>query len=410
MIFVKTYGCTLNRGDGQSMQFFLKDEITGCIEDADIVIINTCGVKGQTEHKILKEIDELCGRKKLIVAGCLPLISFEKINPGVEAIIGPSQIGEIRDIVEKVKRGEKVRKIDVEVGLPKVLPKLREGAVAIVPISLGCKGSCSYCATRFARGPLRSYSPEDIVKDVSLATKSGFKEIELTSQDTGCYGLDIGTNLPDLVEKVCEISGEFRIRIGMMNPNHAKILLDKLVDVYENEKVYKFLHLPVQSGSNRILEKMNRFYAVEDYCNIVDTFRESFPYLYLATDIIVGFPEESDEDFEKSVDIIRRSKPDKVNVTRYSPRPNTLAAGLKQFPDRIKKDRSRIISKEARKISHDINRAYVGKSWRALVVETGKKGRKVARLNNYKPVICDGNIGEFKDVKIKKAMPTYLVA
>ncbi|MHC1609173.1 MAG: tRNA (N(6)-L-threonylcarbamoyladenosine(37)-C(2))-methylthiotransferase [Candidatus Methanofastidiosia archaeon] len=410
MIFIKTYGCTLNKSDSQSMKYYLQDEITDSLDDADIIIFNTCGVKGQTEHKVLKDIAPYVGKKKVIVAGCLPLIHYGAIPENVEAIIGPDQIPKIASIVDSVRQGNKVREIKQASCMPMPLPQVRDGVVAIVPVSLGCMGSCTYCATRFARGKLRSYALEDISREVSMLVKEGYKEFQLTSQDTGCYGIDIGTSLPELLATLAEISKDIRIRVGMMNPNHALMQLDELLEAFDAPNIYKFLHLPIQSGSNTVLRDMNRKYNVEEYMFVVDAFRDRFAGLYLATDVIVGFPRETEEDFERSLDIMYRSFPDKVNITRYSARPGTISSKFPQFPDRIKKDRSRILSKIVHKHSLEINKRYIGKQFDALIVEKGKRGRCVGRLNNYKPVICDGKIGLFTKVMIKDATSTYLIA
>jgi len=409
MITIRTYGCTFNKSDSQTMQFFLKDQVTEDVDKADIVIFNTCGVKGQTEHRVVRDIGEMLGKKRIIVAGCLPLINKGAIPDGVDAIIGPDQIPRIAEIVERVRAGERIREFGNEISSPVLLPQDGEPPIGVVPISLGCKGACTYCATRFARGGLRSYRPDDIERHVAHLVSAGYVEIELTSQDTGCYGMDIGTTLPELLRRLCSLPGTFRLRVGMMNPNHALTFLDELVDCFCQEKVYSFLHLPVQSGSNRVLRDMNRAYTVEDYLEIVDAFRSRIPDLYLATDIIVGFPGESEKEFDESCQAIRSSRPDKVNITRYSARPGTPAARMKQFPDRIKKDRSRVISKLVHEISWEINRAYVGRQVTALITQEGKKGRRIGRLNNYKPIVVDGDIGSFVACTVKDATSTYLV-
>ncbi len=409
MIYIRTYGCTFNKSDSQTMHFFLKGQVTEDLSAADIVIFNTCGVKGQTEHKVVRDITEMLGKKRIIVAGCLPLINKVAIPPEVDAIIGPDQIPSIADIVERVKAGERVRECGSDITAPVLMPQVGVPPIGVVPISLGCTGACTYCATRFARGGLRSYRPDDIRRHVAHLVETGYLELELTSQDTGCYGMDIGTSLPSLLEGLVSIPGDFRLRVGMMNPNHVLSRLDEIIECFCHEKVYSFLHLPVQSGSNRVLRDMNRFYTVEDYVDIVDAFRRRIPDLYLATDIIVGFPGESDSEFMESCEAVRASRPDKVNVTRYSARPGTPAAAMKQFPDRIKKDRSRIITKLVHTISWDINKAYVGRTVTALVTQPGKKGRYVGRLGNYKPIIVDGDIGSYVTCTVQDATSTYLI-
>jgi len=409
MIFIRTYGCTFNKSDSQTMSYLLSGQIVEREEDADIVIFNTCGVKSQTQHRVLKDIDSTLGKRKVIVAGCLPFIDPDSIPYEVDAIIGPDQIPQIADVVEAVRNGRKVRTFRHEITRPRLLPQLQSGVTAIIPISLGCKGSCTYCATRFARGGLRSYRPDDIVQKASGLVQRGYKEFLLTSQDTGCYGHDIGADLPKLISAITDLDGEFRLRIGMMNPNHASAMLGDLIEAYGDDKVFKFLHLPVQSGSERVLKDMKRLYGTDTFQDIIEEFRNSFPDLYLATDVIVGFPGETEEDFQETLDLIMACRPDKVNITRYSARPGTIAAKMTQFPDRIKKDRSRVLSKLVHKISKEINMQYLGRNVDVLITNKGKKGRMVGRMDNYKPVICDGNEGEFKRVQIIDSTSTYLI-
>jgi MiaB/RimO family radical SAM methylthiotransferase len=176
---------------------------------------------------------------------------------------------------------------------------------------------------------------------VEDAVKDGCTEIWLTSQDNGCYGLDIGSSLPEILRKVCAVKGDFTIRVGMMNPTHIKNMADKLVDAYENEKMQKFLHLPVQSGSDKILKSMRRGYNVEDFLGIVGKFRKAFPTLTLSTDIIVGFPTETEDDFQLTVDLLKRTRPQKVNISKFGVRPETGASKMEQLPVEVVNKRSR---------------------------------------------------------------------
>ncbi len=186
-------------------------------------------------------------------------------------------------------------------GLPKI-PVNR--IVGIVPINYGCLGSCSYCCVLFARGRLRSYRIDELVERIKCDLASGVKEVWLTSQDTACYGKDIAVSLADLLREVCRVEGEFFVRVGMMTPNYALEILDDLIQAYKDEKVFKFLHLPVQSGDDEVLRLMNRLYSVEDFRRIVNSFREKIPEITLATDVICGFPGESKEAFQQTVELI----------------------------------------------------------------------------------------------------------
>ncbi|MBO8180605.1 MAG: tRNA (N(6)-L-threonylcarbamoyladenosine(37)-C(2))-methylthiotransferase, partial [Archaeoglobus sp.] len=295
-------------------------------------------------------------------------------------------------------------------GLSSQKCRLRNNAIAIVSISEGCLGSCSFCATRFARGRLKSFSMEKIVDEVKSAVKSGFREIQLTSQDTGAYGLDRGkAMLPELLRKISEIEGDFRVRVGMMNPQYAVKILDDLIEAYSSEKIYKFLHIPVQSGDNRVLEDMRRNHTVEDYIEVVEAFRKSFDDVLISTDIIVGFPTETEEAFWGSYELIKETRPDIVNITRFSPRKGTPAARLKDMPGWIKKERSRKLTELMRKVGLENNRRFMGKEVRVLITKEGKNGKNLARMDSYRAVVTEGEIGEFVKVKIKDCRFNYLL-
>ncbi|MCS7118812.1 MAG: tRNA (N(6)-L-threonylcarbamoyladenosine(37)-C(2))-methylthiotransferase, partial [Archaeoglobaceae archaeon] len=290
------------------------------------------------------------------------------------------------------------------------LPKLRsdENSIAIVSIAEGCVGRCSFCATKFARGKLRSFSISKILEEVEKAVKLGFKEIQLTSQDTGCYGLDKGDFLlSELLKGISRIEGDFRVRVGMMNPQHAKEQIERLLEAFESEKIYKFLHIPVQSGDNRVLEDMRRDHTVEDFLEVVDAFRSKFE-ITLATDIIVGYPTETEESFWKTHELIEEVKPDMVNITRFSKRKGTPAEKLKEIPGWIVKERSRKLTDLCVRIGLENNRKFIGKSLKVLITSYGKKWM-LARTNSYRAVITTGKLGEFKSVKIGTCRHNYLL-
>ena len=204
-------------------------------------------------------------------------------------------------------------------------PKYYNQIAAPISIAEGCRLSCSYCITSIARGSLKSYPINEIKKDIENALEQDCKEIQITAQDTAAYGLDFGKNLGELLTKISNINSEFRIRVGMMNPYHVKNNLDSILNGFDSSKIYKFLHLPVQSGDNEILKKMNRKYEIDDFYNIVKKFRKKYPEITISTDIIVGFPTENDEQFERSIKLVSKTKPDITNITRYSARPFTKA-------------------------------------------------------------------------------------
>jgi MiaB-like tRNA modifying enzyme len=413
-VAIETYGCTMNQADSDIMRGLIARYFTlSDVKSADAVVINSCGVIEHTERKIIRRIQELKkAGKRVILAGCLPKISRKSLEM-VDAAISPENVDKIVEAIKASFDGKATildRQKKDKAAMHEVKCRLRENVIAIVSISEGCLGSCSFCATRFARGRLKSFSVEAIVKEVEKAVKQGFREIQLTSQDTGAYGLDEGEfRLPELLRRISEVDHEFRVRVGMMNPHHAVRMVEELVDAFSSEKIYKFIHVPVQSGDNGILNHMKRNHTVEDFVEVVEYFRKSFNDVMLSTDIIVGYPTETEEAFWKSYELIKEIKPDIVNITRFSPRKGTPAAKLKDMPDWIKKERSRILTRLCREIGYENNRRFVGKKMRVLVTRHGRKNM-LARTNSYRPVITEGSLGEFKDVKIRDCTFNYLLA
>jgi MiaB-like tRNA modifying enzyme len=346
--------------------------------------------------------------KLVVVAGCMTTVQFNEIlkNSPDALILAPQllkDIGKVADLLsQKTEKSERAEIVsDVK----------KRSAEAIIPISTGCLGICTYCITRIARGPLKSFSNEMIVKSVKNVLLDGYKEIRLSSQDTAAYGDDINDKLPILLKNICELEGEFRVRVGMMNPQNTLSIMDDLIEVYKNDKIYKFIHIPVQSGSEKILQGMRRDYSVSDFFRVVDSFRKHFPDITISTDIIVGFPNESDSDFEETVDLVRKLKPNILNITRFSPRPITEAIKMdNQIPSRIAKDRSRELTKQHLEISKKINETFVGEKKRILVAEFGKNNTLMGRADNYLPVVIDNNVEicDFVDIEIVEAMDTYL--
>lgn len=416
-IYEETYGCTMNKGDTELMLGMLEDsghKVVEDIENSDIIIVNTCAVKRTTLNRVIYRLKELHEKpdKKVIVAGCLPLIDMEKIEKIGEfaGIISCRTTDSIEKVVERVSQGETgIKEIK---GKSKKLTgrRFRKTEVsAPVPIAEGCLSNCSYCCVKFARGKLRSFKPENILREVKSELRAGRNEIYITTQDTAAYGIDIETDLPNLLEKITSIPQKFRIRVGMMNPAQAKRTMPGLLEAFNHDKIYKFLHLPVQSGNDDILREMRREYKIKDFEKIVNSFRKKFPNLYLATDIIVGFPGESEEAFRDSCNLMEKVKPDKINLTRFTPMPGTDAKEMKQIDSEEKKRRSKIMTDIHRQISYEKNREYVGEESEGLVTKKGKKGGYVARLPNYKPIIVEEvEPGEFAGIKITDAKPTYL--
>ncbi len=408
--FVEGYGCSLNKSDTEQIRNFLESRgfSFSQLEKADFAIINTCAVKQPTEFKMLKRIRSLffLSKKfgfKIIVFGCLAEINpkeIEKISPTIIQI-GPR--------LEKLAEFFSLDAVPFAPELP-VSNSCPGKLVSILPICRGCLGECAFCAVKKARGALHSYSIESLDKKFKELLKHS-KEIWLTAQDTGCYGKDIGTSLAKLLKTLLQNQGDYRVRIGMMNPHHLKKMLSSLLKLLNDKRIYLFLHVPLQSGSDRMLKLMNRKYDTKLFVSAIKKIRKEFPGISLSTDIIVGFPSETEGDFKKTLAVLKKLEFDIVNVSRYGKRPFTSAAKmLQQVFEWEKKKRSRSASELCKQISLKRNKRFLGKTMQIFVNEKGRGKSFVGRSQNYKPVVIMQNrLGEFVKVKIKKAFPTYLI-
>jgi MiaB-like tRNA modifying enzyme len=421
-VYAENYGCAANKADFEIMlAYILKAgyKISSKPEKADIILVNTCGVKKPTEDRILERLRLFSSlNKPLIVSGCLPKInlnSIMKAAPNVSALLDPYSVDKIVSALRAAELGERGVKFFSDKPMVKLgQPKIRlNKVIEIIPISEGCLGACSFCCVRFARGTLFSYPKELIINALKEALAEGAREIWLTSQDNGAYGVDIKTNLAELLKCCCTINGKFFIRVGMMNPNHAIKILSALIDAYKDKRIFKFLHLPVQSGDNEVLRAMNRRYTVEEYKFIIDSFRREIPEITVATDVICGFPSESVKAFEETIKLIEDVKPDIINISKFSPRPNTPAARMKQLDTREIAYRSRLITKIANEISLERNMKWLGWEGEIIVDEKGPHDSWVGRNYAYKPIVVKSEenlLGAFINVKVVEAHVNYLEA
>ncbi|MFX1265245.1 MAG: MiaB/RimO family radical SAM methylthiotransferase, partial [Promethearchaeota archaeon] len=300
--YLETYGCSLNKSDSDIIVGHLAAlgaERVEESESANLIVLNTCGVKEPTEDRIVHRLEELSGMETpVLITGCLPRISLKRIKtaiPDFAALLGPQSIESLGPVVERVFQGERgIVNLDSDSE-----SKLRyfqgppNSVICTVPICEGCLGSCAYCAVRFARGNVKSHSISDIRDVVERCVHLGYREIRLTSQDAGVFGHDSGENLVELLKTLDRIDGQHIMRLGMFNPNLVLDSVEDLAQAMSSEHYFKFFHIPLQSGSDRVLRSMERMYNVEEWKAIVKKVVRQFPRATIATDIIVGFPGES---------------------------------------------------------------------------------------------------------------------
>lgn len=375
--------------------------------EAEASLIMTCCVIESTERRMLKRIGELEARRKpVLVGGCMADIMKEKVrNVAPDAVfVSPKDVGKVlSEAAESTEIRMKRRTIE---------ESLHKSIDAIVPIGQGCTEQCSYCITRLARGSLKSYPETDIVEVMTKRLREGYREIRLTSQDTSAYGKDIGASLPRLMGKVSSLDGEFRIRIGMANVTNLLPILADTIDAFKSEKIYKFLHVPVQSGDDGVLEKMKRRYRVQDFVRVCEAFRAQYSDSTISTDIITGFPGETEEQFQASLELMEEVRPDIINITRFSAREGTPAFEMdEQIPGWKSKERSRKSSKLRSKISLEKHNSLIGSVFRVLTTEHVKSGTTMGRTDSYKPIVLREALplGIFCDAEVASATDAYLI-
>jgi MiaB/RimO family radical SAM methylthiotransferase len=388
------------------------------MEDAEFIIINTCAVKQQTENKIKSRLNELFNNYKeetnkyFIIAGCLPHIEPKYIDvvknliPNFSAIIDLDNIDDIPLIFEKIKSGKTNLIIRSKRSIDKseILIDYPEGKITgIVPISEGCLGSCSYCCVKNARGRLKCYNFYTIFDNVKHQLDQGIKQIYLTSQDCSTYEYE-KYKLVDLISKIVGLDYDFFLRIGMLNPKFLVDEIEQLLTIFNLKKVYQFMHIPIQSGSDKILKLMNRNYNISDIVEKVKMLRKKFPFLSVSTDIICGFPGETEEDFNQTIDLIKWLKPEILNLSKFTPRPGTVAKHMVQVNSKTIKKRSTALSDVFRESLLYINDKWKNWEGKVLVLHKGvNKNQAFGRNYAYKNIFIENfkeSYGIFAKVRI----------
>ena len=408
---LETYGCTANRGESRGIERRLREaghrRVSGPA-DADVAILNTCTVVETTERRMLRRAAELADQTAdLVVTGCMALAQGEAFHAA--------------DIDARVLHWDEVPQAVGNGECPTVAADVQpvlDGVVGILPIARGCMSDCSYCITKQATGKIDSPSVAENVAKARRLVEAGAKEIRVTGQDTGVYGWDSGERkLHELLAEVCALPGDFRVRVGMANPKGVHGIRDELAAVFaEHEELYNFLHAPVQSGSDAVLGDMRRQHRVREYREVVDTFESMLGTWTLATDFIAGFPTETDDDHRKSLDLLRETRPAKVNITRFSKRPGTDAATMKGLGGPVKKERSKELTDAKMAIVGDHYAGMVGEERSVLAVQPGTGDSVKCRDGAYRQIVVpeasDYGIepGDFLDVRVTDHETVYAMA
>lgn len=424
--YVRSFGCQLNCSDGEKIKGLLGE--MGCTftddeKDADIIILNTCAVRENAEDRVfgiigsMKKLKELKPSLIIGISGCMTAQSHiaEKIRksyPQVDFVMGTYAINALPklllDCLNGVKFSADISEYD---DFSETVPQIRDSSFkASVPIMFGCNNFCTYCIVPYVRGRERSRRSQDIISEVKQLVRDGYKEIMLLGQNVNSYGNDreCEMSFPQLLRAINDIEGDFIIRFMSSHPKDAsKELIDAIFDC---EKAAKHLHLPVQSGSDEMLKRMNRRYTAEKYLEIVDYIRSRDSDFSLTTDIIVGFPNESDEDFEATLDLIKRVKYDNIYSFIYSKRTGTKAAEIDDHTDEeTKGQRMRRLLDIQRDISTEGYKRFIGRKMRVLVDDVSKKreGYVSGKSDEFIIVEFEGSsslIGQFAEVEITDAM------
>ncbi|EZG45427.1 MiaB-like tRNA modifying enzyme, archaeal-type family protein [Gregarina niphandrodes] len=348
--YVRTFGCTHNASDGEVLKGVLQTAgfpVLESLEGAAVVVLNTCTVKNPSQEGALN-MAHRCRRNGqfVVVAGCVPQADANMKELATFSCIGIKQLDKVADAVTETIKGNVYRALGQDRALPSLdLPKIRKNRfVEIIPLSTGCLGACTYCKTRFARGSLGSYELAVILGRVEQAVKDGCQQIWLSSEDTGAYGLDIGLDISQLLFAIDallnDLAANVICRLGMTNPPYILDHLDDIATVLQRKHWFKFLHIPVQSGSTKVLTDMNREYTREDFERCVTALRNRIPDITIATDFICGFPGETDQDHQASLDLIAQYKFPVINISQFYSRPGTAAAKMPKVNSAVVKKRS----------------------------------------------------------------------
>ena len=420
LAMVDTYGCQQNEADSEKIRGYLAEMGYGFTQDefeADVIVVNTCAVREHAEMRVLGNVGQLNHSKKqrpgqmIAVCGCMVqqehmAQKIKRSYPVVDLVFGPHELWRFPELLQKTMTGKKrvfaTERCDGLVA--EGMPSKRDGTVkAWLSIMYGCNNFCTYCVVPYVRGRERSRRPEDIVAEARQLVEAGYKDITLLGQNVNSYGKDLGggTDFADLIRMINDIPGDFLIRFMTSHPKDASRKLFDTMAAYP--KIAHQFHLPFQSGNDRILKEMNRHYDSAQYLSLIDYGRQKMPDLVFTSDVIVGFPGETEEEFEDTIRLIERVKFDALFTFIYSPRPGTPAAKMDDPTPKAEKNRrfDRLCDTQ-NQISLQKHQAYVGQTVRVLV-DGEENGLLTARTGGGRLVRLPGDrawIGEFKNVTI----------
>ena len=443
-VFIKSYGCQMNVYDSERMaDFFVNKDCTlvDSYEDANLVILNTCEIREKAEEKLFSDLGRIKPYREkahatgnefvVVVTGCVAQLlktGVIKRSKCVDIVLGPQMVQNVYECVEKLMEFSQEQREPVSLTdfksfekFSKFSPIAKRGVSSFVTIQEGCDNFCTYCIVPHTRGREFSRPVADVLSEINSLVDLGVKEITLLGQNVNSYrGVNVdGTlcSLPGLIEKIYESCDLRLLRFATSNPHD---MTDDLVNCFASVPILMpFLHLPIQSGSDRILELMNRKYTVEAYKNVIKKLRTARPDIAFSSDFIVGFPGETNDDFQKTLDIVNEVGYAQAYSFKYSPRPNTKAAIMSdQVPNEVKEERLEILQKLIDSKQNEFNQSTVGKEVDVLLVKDGKhEGQLVGRTPYYQAIAVEANedfgakmsIGDVVRVKVTRLASHSLI-
>ncbi len=417
--YLETYGCPSNLADSEQMAGLLKEAKFSLVEqaeEADIVLFNTCAASPAVIASFLSRLESFKKEnpyKIIVIAGCIPQADVEGLK-GL-ALVGKKQIHRVVEVVEEALNNNNIKLLNNEDMPPLDQPRIRTNPVkGIIPISREGLGTCVFCRT--GRGieneKTQSYPPEEIVKVAARFVQEGAKLIWLASPDGFSYGLDLKTNLPFLLKELLKIPGNFKIRMDGGDPASLSEIKDELFPLLNHEKMYQSLHLSFFSGSDKVLNEMKRKGTKESFLSLADELKKISPLAALSTDILVGYPTETEDDYWQTLDLVRKLSPDVLNISRFWLGSKSSLSKMKPLPGEVVEHRSQVLAGIFQNISKLQNERWLDWEGEVLVEEKGEEaGHWIGRNQSYKPVFLKGDfkLGDVVKVRIVKAEKFNLV-